>query len=179
MSAPHDPTGSESSSQPQPQPLPDSSAAPGADRAERRAAFEPASPDVAPVGEESAIPGAHRGGFARWPTAPIGVAETIGPVEPSEIADPRVQWAPPEPRAPYRGLAEWALGFAIVAIVVALFVGWGFPLGLVAIVSAIIALRRPLERRAVAVWSLVIGSVSVLYSAGWLLYAASRTNLLS
>jgi hypothetical protein len=29
------------------------------------------------------------------------------------------------------------------------------------------------------VWSLVIGSVSVLYSAGWLLYAASRTNLLS
>ena len=58
-----------------------------------------------------------------------------------------------------------------------LFVGWGFPIGLVGVVSAILALRRPLESRAVAVWALVLGIVSVLYSAGWLLFAASRANL--
>ena len=63
------------------------------------------------------------------------------------------------------------------AIMFSLFVGWGFPIGLVGVVSAILALRRPLESRAVAVWALVLGLVSVLYSAGWLLFAASRANL--
>ncbi len=91
--------------------------------------------------------------------------------------DAPVQWAPVEPAVPARGLAAWALGFAIVALVVAMFVGWGFPIGLVAIVTAIVALRRPLESRAVAVWALVLGVVSVLYSAGWLLFAATRTDL--
>jgi hypothetical protein len=40
-----------------------------------------------------------------------------------------------------------------------------------------VALRRPVESRQVAVWALVIGIVSVLYSAGWLWWAASRANL--
>ena len=61
---------------------------------------------------------------------------------------------------------------------VSLFVGWGFPIGLVGVVSAILALRRPLESRAVAVWALLVGVVSMLYSAGWLLYAASRAELI-
>ena len=137
-------------------------------------AVEPPSPDVAPVEAESALPGMHRGGFERWPTAPVGVM----PIPSAPDLDAPVQWAAVEPTAPPRGMAAWALGFAIAALVVSLFVGWGFPIGLVAIVTAIIALRRPLESRAVAVWALVLGTVSVLYSAGWLLFAASRTDLL-
>lgn len=139
-----------------------------------QAALEPPSPDVAPVEAESALPGMHRGGFERWPTAPVGVM----PIPSAPDLDAPVQWAAVEPTAPTRGMAAWALGFAIAALVVSLFVGWGFPIGLVAIVTAIIALRRPLESRAVAVWALVLGTVSVLYSAGWLLFAASRTDLL-
>ena len=78
-----------------------------------------------------------------------------------------------------RGMSAWALGFAIVALVVAMFVGWGFPIGLVAIITAIIALRRPLESRTAAVWALVLGAVSLLYSAGWLVFATTRTDLLA
>ena len=137
-------------------------------------AVEPPSPDVAPVGEESALPGKHRGGFERWPTAPVGVT----PVATAPDLDAPVMWAPVEPRAPSRGVAAWALAFAIIALVVSTVVGWGFPLGIVAIGTAIVALRRPLESRAVAVWALVLGSISLVYSAGWLLFAASRTDML-
>jgi len=137
-------------------------------------AVEPPSPDVAQVEAESAIPGKHRGGFARWPTAPVGVV----PISTAPDLDAPVQWAPVEPATPSRGMAAWALGFAITALIISMFVGWGFPIGLVAIVTAIIALRRPLESRAVAVWAIVLGVVSLLYSAGWLWFAASRTDLL-
>lgn len=139
------------------------------------AAVEPPSPDVAPVEAESALPGGHRGGFERLPTAPIGITPTA--TAPDLDAAPR--WASVEPAAPWRGMSAWALGFAIAALFVAMFVGWGFPLGLVAIVTAIIALRRPLESRAVAVWALVLGAVSLLYSAGWLIFAATRTDQLA
>lgn len=139
------------------------------------AAIEPPSPDVAPVHEESALPGAHRGGFERWPTAPVEVAPIISAPD----LDRPVMWAPAAPAQPARGMAAWALTFAIIALLVSMFVGWGFPLGLVAIVTAIIALRRPLESRGVAIWALVLGAVSVLYSAGWLLFAATRTDLLA
>ena len=44
--------------------------------------------------------------------------------------------------------------------------------------TAIFALRRPLESRGMAVWAIAIGAVSILYSAGWLLFAASRANLI-
>ncbi len=141
------------------------------------AAVEPPSPDVAPVGAESSLPGAHRGGFERWPTAPIDALQTIGPVDSPETAA-LVQWAPPQPRAPYRGLAAWALAFAIVALAVSTLVGWGFPIGLIAIVTALVSFRRPLESRGMATWALVLGVVSLMYSAGWLWFAASRTDLL-
>ena len=138
-------------------------------------AVEPPSPDVAPVEGESALPGTHRGGFERWPTAPVGVTPTVTAPD----LDAPLQWAPMQPQAPPRGMAAWALTFGILALVVAMFVGWGIPLGITAIVTAIIALRRPLESRAVAVWALVLGAVSVLYSAGWLFFAATRTDLLA
>lgn len=69
-------------------------------------------------------------------------------------------------------LASWALGIALIGLVGSFFVGWGFPVGLAAIVVAVIALRRPWESRSVAVWALVLGVLSVVYSAGWLVYAA-------
>lgn len=137
---------------------------------------EPPSPDVAPVSEGTALPGEHRGGFARLPTAPVEITSQL--VEPSQAPLPPVEWMLPDPPAPQRGLAAWALMFAVAGLVVSLFVGWGFPIGIVGIVTAILALRRPLESRGVAVWALVLGIVSVLYSAGWLLWAASRVDLL-
>ncbi len=145
-----------------------------ADPGPRGAAVEPPSPDVALADEASPLPGAHRGGFQRLPTAPVSVLTEIAPAEPG-TADP--QWLMPDPPAYHRGLASWALAFSIAGLVASLFVGWGFPIALVGIVSAILAMRRPLESRTVAVWALVLGIVSVLYSAGWLLYAASRANL--
>ena len=156
-------------------PVPPAPAAP-ADPVIRPAAVEPPSPDVAPVEAESALPGMHRGGFERWPTAPIiGVTPTVTAPD----LDAPLMWAPAEPSQPARGMSAWALGFAIVALVVAMFVGWGFPIGLVAIITAIIALRRPLESRTAAVWALVLGAVSLLYSAGWLVFATTRTDLLA
>jgi hypothetical protein len=128
--------------------------------------------------EASPLPGAHRGGFRRLPTAPIPVTVQSAPVEPGTEEDaPSVQWLASGEPAMHRGLAGWALTFAIVGLV-SLFVGWGFPIGLVAVICAILALRRPLESRAMGVWAIAIGVVSILYSAGWLLYAATRANLL-
>ncbi len=144
---------------------------PGEER--RPPAVEPPSEDVAPVEAESSMPGVHRGGFERWPTAPIGIA----PTESAPSLDAPVLWAPAPAPAPSRGLSAWALGFGVVALVVAMVVGWGFPLGIVAIITAIFALRRPRESRAAAVWALVLGAVSLLYSAGWLAFAATRTDL--
>ena len=84
----------------------------------------------------------------------------------------------PPAEAPPRGLAGWALASSVVGLIVSLFVGWGFPIGLVGVVTAILALRRPLESRAVAVWALVVGVVSILYSAGWLLFAAAQASII-
>ncbi|MFE7843919.1 hypothetical protein ACFUTX_01840 [Microbacterium sp. NPDC057407] len=141
-------------------------------------AVEPPSPDVDLADEASPLPGVHRGGFLRLPTAPVSVTTTqTAPAEPGTEDDPpsvTAQWLMPEPAGPQRGLAAWALVFSIAGLVVSLFVGWGFPIGLVGIVSAILALRRPLESRAVAIWALVLGAVSLLYSAGWLWFAFSR-----
>ncbi len=140
-------------------------------------AVEPPSPDVALADETSPLPGAHRGGFRRLPTAPVAVMSQSAPAEPgTEDDEPpaTAQWLMPPTEGPQRGLGAWALAFAIAGLAVSLFVGWGFPIGIVAVVSAILALRRPLESRAVGVWALSLGVVSILYSAGWLLFAAYR-----
>lgn len=167
------PLGPELQSPPADEPLPAAPLAttPPATRAERR---ESPAPDVA-VGEGTSMPGVHRGGFTRLPTAPIDVSPSAPPTLP--VLQPDVRWLMPEPEPAHRGMAGWALGFSIVGLAVSLIVGWGFPIGLVAIVSAIIALRRPLESRAVAVWAIVLGTLSLVYSVGWLLFAASRTSI--
>jgi hypothetical protein len=172
---------------PAPAPGPDPAPAPAPARdaaAEGRppravASVEPPSPEVALAQEASPLPGAHRGGFQRLPTGPVGVTVQWAPAEPgADAARDQAAWSSTDPGPLQRGLGVWALGFAIVGLVVSLVVGWGFPIGIVAIVSAILALRRPLESRAVAVWALVLGAVSIVYSAGWLLYAASRADLI-
>jgi hypothetical protein len=137
---------------------------------------EPPSPEVAPVGEGAALPGAHRGGYARLPTAPVAITTESAAVRDADDAL-TVEWLVPQIGGSHRGVAAWALGFSIGGLIVSLFVGWGFPLGIVGVVSAIIALRRPLESTRMAVWALVLGALSVLYSAGWLFYAATRANL--
>lgn len=139
-------------------------------------AVEPVSPDVDVAADASPLPGAHRGGFSRLPTAPVAVTTQTAPAEPGSEYTP-AEWAPADPTSLQQGLSAWALGFAILGLIVSLFVGWGFPIGLVAVVIAIVALRRPVESRAIAIWALVLGTVSILYSAGWLLYAGLQMDL--
>ena len=136
------------------------------------------SADIAPVEAESVLPGGHRGGFQRLPTAPVDITSQSAPADPDGGYPAAVyQWAPPEPASRRHAMAGWALGFSIAGLAVSLFVGWGFPLGIAGVVAAILALRRPLESHAVAVWALVLGAVSIVYSAGWLVVAAARANL--
>tara|TARA_B100000378_G_scaffold221544_1_gene185015 strand:- start:293 stop:661 length:369 start_codon:yes stop_codon:yes gene_type:complete len=111
-------------------------------------------------------------GFSRFPTAPIDVPTTLSGPDPSpDHPGWEPDAGPVEPAGFDRGFAGWALGFAIVGLAVSLFVGWGFVIGIVAIVAGIMALRHPRDSRRVAVWAIVLGGVSILYSAGWLLYA--------
>ncbi|MCH6231788.1 hypothetical protein MK786_13640 [Microbacterium sp. CFH 31415] len=140
-------------------------------------AVEPPSPDVSLADEASPLPGAHRGGFLRLPTAPVDVTSQSAPPEPG-TEEPAAQWLMPPTDPPHRGFAGWALASSIAGLVVSLFVGWGFPIGLVGVVTAILALRRPLESRPVAIWALVLGVVSILYSAGWLFYAAAQASII-
>lgn len=135
------------------------------------------TPDIDLAMDASPLPGVHRGGFLRLPTAPVSVTVETAPSEPGgEFTPDDSSWSPADSDA-QRGLAGWALGFAIIGLVVSMFVGWGFPIGLVAVVSGIIAVRRPLESRAAAVWAIVLGTLSILYSAGWLLFAVFQANL--
>ena len=62
------------------------------------AAVEPPSPDVALADEASPLPGAHRGGFQRLPTAPVAVTTESAPAEPGTDAtrrEPAAQWLMP------------------------------------------------------------------------------------
>jgi hypothetical protein len=136
---------------------------------------QPPTPDVAPAAAEASMPGAHRGGFERFPTAPVGTAAAERPEFVPTGADDGA-WPDAVEAAP-RGLAGTALSFAIAGLLVSFVVGWGFPVGIAAIVIAVVALRRPVESRAVAGWALALGILSVLYSAGWLMWAASRAGL--
>ena len=112
------------------------------------------------------------------PTGPIPADSTLFGAGATGATTPLPEWMRmPDPVEPHRGLAGWALAFAIAGLVVSMFVGWGFPIALVGVVTAGIALRRPQESRAVAAWALVLGIVALVYSAGWLVWAATSTDL--
>lgn len=137
------------------------------------------SDDIAPA-TSAALPGAHRGGFQRELTEPVPIATSVSPAEEgaswASTPQPDVRWAPtPEvlPRA-----APWALTFAVLGLIVSFLVGWGFLIGLVGAVLAIVALRRPWEARGIAVWALCLSALSLAYSAGWLWWASTQGPLL-
>lgn len=111
-------------------------------------------------------------GFSRLPTAPVNVPTTLsGPAADPDAPNWAPETAPIEAPALDRGFAGWALGFAIVGLGVSLFVGWGFVIGIVAVILGIMALRHPRDSRAVAIWAIVLAAVSLIYSAGWLVWA--------
>lgn len=130
--------------------------------------LEPPSEDVA-VADSAALPGAHRGGFQRGFTEPVPITASVH----TEVA-----WAPePEADTALPRIAAWALTFSILGLIVSLLVGWGFPIGLVGVALAIVALRRPWESRGVAVWALCLSILSIMYSAGWLWWASTQGPL--
>ena len=126
------------------------------------------------------------------PTAPVAVPVVVpvpaaGPApapgaEPEHGADlgaepeQELAWAPPAPRRP-PSLAGWALAVAIIGLIVSFVVGWGFPVGIIAIITAIAALRRPGARRQAAAWALALGILSILYSALWIAVALNSGPL--
>jgi hypothetical protein len=136
---------------------------------------EAAPADLAATPDATPLPGAHRGGFSRALTGPVALTIESAPVEPgTEDADyTPAEWVTPPPGIRF---ASWALGFAIVGLLVSLVVGWGFLLGIVAIVAGVMALRRR-ESRALAVWAIALAAVSIVYSIGWLVWAASQGAL--
>jgi hypothetical protein len=115
--------------------------------------------------------------YVKLPTAPSPVQVESGPqLDNAGVVAQDATWQPSdgtdtipvrEPR-----LAPWALLSAIVALFASLFVGWGIPVAIVSVISAIMSLRRAGESRSMSVWALVLGLVATLYSVGWLLWAA-------
>ena len=141
-------------------------------RDDRMPGVEPPSDDVARAEPAPPLPGEHRGGFERELTAPVGVFQPVIPGPEVEV-----RWAPPEPVLPRS--AGWGLLFGILGLVLSLLVGWGFPIGIAGVVLSVLALRRPWERRGLALWGLGLSLLSLVYSAGWLMWAASQGPLLA
>ncbi len=126
--------------------------------------------DIVHPAASARIPGDTRRPLTRFPTDPIEVQPTFesGPMlgETSPLAEIA-------PLQPVRGLlAPWALALSILALSAAFFVGWGIPIALLAVGMAIVALRRPIEKRALAAWALALGLLATVYSLGWLIWAA-------
>lgn len=141
--------------------------------------FAEPSPDVERPAGPARMPGAPRPGYTKMPTGPVGI-EPVVASGPSDTAGmPTVQWAPhDEIDADGPRLAPWALVAAIVALCASFFVGWGIPLAIVAVVAAIMSLRRPIENRSVARWALILGLAATIYSLGWLIWAARQFETL-
>lgn len=130
--------------------------------------------DLAPAGADAGLPGAHRGGFQREMTAPVPIAQPT-PVEEPGLDTVDLRWAPAP--APLPRSAPWALTFSILGLMVSVLVGWGFLIGIVGAILAIVALRRPWEARGVAIWALSLSLLSLVYSAGWLWWASTQGPL--
>jgi len=125
--------------------------------------------------DDPALPGEHRGGFQRLPTAPVDVTPTdVGPSEDIEPL-PDAEWVGTE--QVHGTLSAWALGLAVVALAASFFVGWTFPLGIAGVIVSAVALRRPWDSRFMAAWALGLSILSVLYSAGWLVWLAVHEQL--
>lgn len=136
--------------------------------------IEQPTPEVERPGGGAAVPGASKG-YGTLPTAPVPVERTEA-AHPDADRQPTEEWAPSTGATPVDDarLAPWALVAAIVALATSMFVGWGIPVAIIAVIAASMSLRRPIENRSVAIWALVLGSCATLFSAGWLLWAAMQ-----
>lgn len=135
-------------------------------------------PEVERPAGMARMPGAPRDEYTRMPTGPVGIEPVVisGPADTAGM--PAVQWAPEPEVVDNTRLAPWALVAAVVALVTSWFVGWGIPLAIVAVIAAIMSLRRPVESRAIAVWALVLGLTATIFSLGWLIWAAMQFETL-
>ncbi len=133
--------------------------------------IEAPSPDVVIPGAATGLPGEHRGGFTTPPTAPVELAAFVprGPDEDEDAAPRRGTASIPVTTSATWNPGAYALLFAITGLVASFVVGWLFPLGILGVVFAAIALRRPSQRRRGA-WALPLAILSLLYSAGWILF---------
>ncbi|MFD5224661.1 hypothetical protein ACFWHT_03480 [Microbacterium sp. NPDC058342] len=135
--------------------------------------IERPTPEVERPAGDAALPGASQG-YGRLPTAPVPVGQQHPEPDAEQFA--ASGWEPStasEPEDDAR-LAPWALFAAIVALATSMFVGWGVPVAIIAVIAAIMSLRRPIENRAVAMWALVLGLFATLCSTGWLIWAAMQ-----
>ncbi|KDA05268.1 hypothetical protein DC31_17080 [Microbacterium sp. CH12i] len=148
----------------------------GADDSSRQPTFEEASNEVEHPASATRMPGEHRGGYTTMPTGPVDVGQVVasGPADTAGMS--AVQWAPHDAAMDDDNtrLAPWALVAAVVALCASFFVGWGIPLAVIAVIAAIMSLRRPVENRAIAVWALILGIAATIYSLGWLIWAAMQ-----
>lgn len=121
------------------------------------------------------IPGARRDGYSKLPTGPVRIEPVVVSGPDIDAADD-TEWEPTAGAAAVDDtrLAPWALLAAIVALGASFFVGWGIPVAVVAVVAAIMSLRRPVESRAIARWALVLGLCATVYSLGWLVWAGMQ-----
>ncbi|PKI90882.1 hypothetical protein CW368_09480 [Actinomycetales bacterium SN12] len=136
--------------------------------------IEQPTPEVEKPSGDAAVPGASKG-YGKLPTAPVPVERTAA-AHPDADAAATPEWEPSTGTTPVDDarLAPWALVAAIVALATSMFVGWGIPVAVIAVIAAIMSLRRPIENRSVAIWALVLGLCATLFSAGWLLWAAMQ-----
>ncbi|MFZ4894814.1 DUF4190 domain-containing protein [Plantibacter sp. Mn2098] len=67
--------------------------------------------------------------------------------------------------------AVWALVTGIIGLVISIFVGWGFPFSIAAIVLGFLSRQRETTRRGFALTGIVTGFVGLVLSAGWLTYS--------
>ena len=135
-------------------------------------------PEVERPASTARMPGAPREEYTRMPTGPVGIEPVVTSGPADTAGTPVVQWAPEPEVTDNTRLAPWALVAAIVALVTSWFVGWGIPLAIVAVIAAIMSLRRPVESRAIAIWALVLGLAATIFSLGWLIWAAQRLAVL-
>lgn len=120
---------------------------------------------------------------------PARAADPAPPGDPDPpLPERELVWAPPQPRRP-PDLAGWALLVAVTGLLLSFVIGWGFPVGVIAIITAAAALRRPRQphsragtqrlgqSRSVAAWALALGILSLVYSALWIAVALARGPL--
>lgn len=139
------------------------------------ARIERPSDEVEHPAGSARLPGARRDGYTKLPTGPVGI-EPVVASGPDIDASDDTEWEPTGGDAPIDDtrLAPWALLAAIVALGASFFVGWGIPVAVVAVIAAIMSLRRPVESRAIARWALVLGLCATVYSLAWLVWAGMQ-----